>query len=104
MEIMYKHIWSKHNYNVTLSSTQVIQLHASALGIGHLQAVHNLSINYTIYVAFTRVAGGGWKKKKTNLKYLGGMTLKIFRKKLKKKNCVVFGGGGGVTGGDEISS
>jgi len=75
MEIMYKHIWSKHNYNVTLSSTQVIQLHASALGIGHLQAVHNLSINYTIYVGFTRGGGGGQGGVGSHFRILGGMAL-----------------------------
>jgi len=57
MEIMYNHIWSEHNCTVTWSSTYVIQLHVSALGIGHLQVVHNLSISYTIYEGFTLDGG-----------------------------------------------
>ena len=44
-------------YTVKIS-TQVIKLHVSALGIGHIQVVHNVSINYTICVGLT-LGGGG---------------------------------------------
>jgi len=42
-----------------------------ALGIGHLQVVHNLSINYTMCVG---VYSGGWGKR-FRLTLLGGIAL-----------------------------
>ena len=52
--------YGENNYIVTYSSTQIMQLHVSVLGIGHLQVVHNLSISYTICVGFTLEGGGNY--------------------------------------------